>query len=50
MKGTEKFWREGGERQSQLCRDYLSDTTPLTGFRKRRAARQQGFRKSRFSI
>jgi hypothetical protein len=50
MKGTEKFWREGGEPQLQLCCDYLSDTTPLTGFWKRRAARQQGFRKSRTSI
>ena len=27
-KGTEKFWREGGEPQLQLCCDYLSDTTP----------------------
>lgn len=50
MKGTEKFWREGGEPQLQLCCDYLSDTAPLTGFWKRRAARQQGFRKSRSSI
>ena len=50
MKGTEKFWREGGEPQLQLCCDYLSDTAPLTGFWKRRAARQKGFRKSRSSV
>lgn len=50
MKGTEKFWREGGEPQLQLCCDQLSDTTPLTGFWKRRAAGQQGFRKSRSSV
>lgn len=49
MKGTEKFWREGGEPQLQLCCDYLSDTTPLTGFWKDHAARQDGFRKSRSS-
>ena len=49
MKGTEKFWREGAEPQLQLCCDYLSDTAPLTGFWKRRAARQRGFRKSRSS-
>jgi hypothetical protein len=49
MKGTEKFWRTGVEPQLQLCCDYLSETTPLTGFWKRRAARQNGFRKSRSS-
>lgn len=49
MKGTEKFWRPGGEPQLQLCCDYLSDTIPLTGFWKRRAASQTGFRKSRSS-
>jgi len=49
MKGTEKFWREGGEPQLQLCCDYLSDTAPLTGFWRRRAAAQKGFRKSRSS-
>jgi hypothetical protein len=50
MKGTEKFWHDGGEPQLQLCCDYLSDTSPLTGFWKRRAARQNGFRKSRSSV
>ena len=50
MKGTEKFWREGGEPQLQLCCDYLSDTTPLVGFWRRRAARQKGFCKSRSSV
>ena len=50
MKGTEKFWREGGEPQLQLCCDYLSGTSPLTGFWKRRATRQKGFRKSRSSV
>lgn len=45
MKGTEKFWSQGGEPQLQLCCDQLSDTTPLTGFWKRRAAGQKGFRK-----
>jgi hypothetical protein len=49
MKGTEKFWRQGGEPQLQLSCDYLSDTAPLTGFWKRRAAKQNGFRKSRSS-
>jgi hypothetical protein len=47
MKGTEKSWRKGGERQLQLGCDMLGDTAPLTGFRRRRAARQTGFRKSR---
>jgi hypothetical protein len=47
MKGTEKFWRQGGEPQLQLCCDQLSDTTPLVGFWRRRAAAQNGFRKSR---
>lgn len=49
VKGTEKFWREGGEPQLQLCCDQLSDTAPLTAFWNRRAARQTGFRKSRSS-
>lgn len=49
MKGTEKFWREGGEPQLQLCCDHLSHTTPLEEFWRRRAARQNGFRKSRSS-
>ncbi len=47
MKGTEKFWHGGGEPQLQLCCDYLSETGPLTAFWKRRATRQNGFRKSR---
>ena len=50
MKGTEKFWSQGGEPQLQLCCDQLSDTTPLAGFWKRRAAGQKGFRKSRSSV
>lgn len=49
MKGTEKFWREGGEPQLQLCCDSLSDTAPLKGFWRRRAAGQRGLRKSRSS-
>jgi hypothetical protein len=47
MKGTEKFWRKGGEPQLQLCCDMPSDTAPLTGFWRRGAARQSGFRKPR---
>ncbi|MGQ9915764.1 MAG: hypothetical protein ACUVQQ_15605 [Thermogutta sp.] len=47
MKGTEKFWRDGAEPQLQLCCDQLSDTCPMEGFWQRRAARQNGFRKSR---
>jgi len=49
MKGTEKFWREGAEPQLQLCCDQLSETDSLKGFWNRRAARQNGFRKSRSS-
>lgn len=49
MKGTEKFWREGGEPQLQLCCDQLSDTAPLEAFWNRRAERQRGFCKSRSS-
>jgi hypothetical protein len=49
LKGTEKFWREGGEPQLQLCCDSLSHTAPLKGFWKRRAAGQKGFCKSRSS-
>jgi len=49
MKGTEKFWREGGEPQLQLCCDSLSHTAPLKGFWRRRAVGQRGFRKSRSS-
>jgi hypothetical protein len=49
MKGTEKFWREGGEPQLQLCCDQLSDTAPLEAFWNGRAACQKGFRKSRSS-
>jgi hypothetical protein len=49
LKGTEKFWRQGGEPQLQLCCDCLSETAPLNGFWKRRAEGQQGFRKSRSS-
>jgi len=49
MKGTEKFWRQGGEPQLQLCCDWLSDTAPLKGFWSRRAAGQKGLCKSRSS-
>lgn len=44
MKGTEKFWDQGGEPQLQLCADHLSDTAPLTAFWNRRARSQTGFR------
>jgi hypothetical protein len=44
MKGTEKFWDQGGEPQLQLCADRLSDTDPLAAFWIRRARSQTGFR------
>jgi hypothetical protein len=49
MKGTEKFWHDGGEPQLQLCCDRISQTQPLDAFWNRRSARQTGFRKSRAS-
>jgi hypothetical protein len=45
VKGTEKFWSEGGaEALLQLAADYLSDTEPLTTFWKERPARATGQR------
>ena len=43
MKGTEKFWDEGGEPQLQLCAYRLSDTRPLQAFWQQRASSQTGF-------
>jgi hypothetical protein len=44
MKGTEKFWDQGGEPQLQLCADRLSDTNPLKTFWQHHANTQTGFR------
>lgn len=45
MKGSEKFWDAGGERQLQLCADRLSDTNPLEAFWSRQPNTRTGFRK-----
>jgi hypothetical protein len=43
VKGTEKFWTEGGaESILHLRADYLSDSDPLADFWERRQARQTG--------
>lgn len=47
MKGTEKFWDQGGEPQLQLCADRISETQPLATFWSQRESDQSGFRKSR---
>jgi hypothetical protein len=48
VKGTEKFGNAAGaEPLLQLCADTLSQTDPLAGFWRRRAACQTGFRKRR---
>lgn len=47
MKGTEKFWDQGGEPQLQLCADRISETQPLAKFWSQRESGQQGYRKSR---
>jgi len=45
VKGTEKFWSEGGaEALLQLAADYLSETNPLTTFWKGRPDRATGQR------
>jgi hypothetical protein len=45
VKGTEKFWSEGGaEALLQLAADYLSETNPLTTFWKERPGRATGQR------
>jgi hypothetical protein len=45
VKGTEKFWSEGGaEALLQLAADYLSETTPLTTFWRERPSRATGQR------
>jgi hypothetical protein len=45
VKGTEKFWSEGGaEDLLQLAADYLSETNPLTTFWRERPARATGQR------
>jgi hypothetical protein len=45
VKGTEKFWSEGGaEALLQLAADYLSETDPLTIFWRERPARATGQR------
>ena len=45
VKGTEKFWSEGGsEAVLQLRADYLSDGQPLEGFWQRRQAAATGQR------
>jgi hypothetical protein len=48
VKGTEKFWSEGGaEAILQLRSDYLSETEPLRGFWERRQAEATGRRSFR---
>jgi hypothetical protein len=47
MKGTEKFWLDGAEPQSQLCADSLSETRPLDNYWRERSENATGFRKSR---
>jgi hypothetical protein len=45
VKGTEKFWSEGGaESLLQLAADYLSDTNPLATFWRERPSRATGQR------
>lgn len=45
VKGTEKFWSEGGaEALLQLAADYLSETNPLTTFWRERPGRATGQR------
>lgn len=45
VKGTEKFWSEGGaEALLQLAADYLSETNPLSTFWRERPARATGQR------
>ncbi|MGW8257107.1 MAG: hypothetical protein ACWGMZ_06455 [Thermoguttaceae bacterium] len=45
VKGTEKFWSEGGaEALLQLAADYLSETNPLTTFWSERPSRATGQR------
>ena len=45
VKGTEKFWSEGGaEALLQLAADYLSETNPLTTFWRERPSRATGQR------
>jgi hypothetical protein len=50
VKGTEKFWSEGGaEAILQLRADYLSEAEPLTAFWQRRQAAMTGQRRYRRS-
>jgi hypothetical protein len=50
VKGTEKFWSEGGaEAILQLRADYLSETEPLEGFWRRRQQSMTGQRRYRRS-
>ena len=45
VKGSEKFWKEGGaEAILQLRADYLSDDQPMDDFWKKRADRMTGQR------
>ncbi len=45
VKGTEKFWSNGGaDALLQLAADYLSDTQPLTTFWRERTSRATGQR------
>jgi hypothetical protein len=45
VKGSEKFWSEGGaEALLQLAADYLSETTPLTTFWRERPGHATGQR------
>lgn len=45
VKGTEKFWSEGGaEALLQLAADYLSETQPLSTFWRERPNRATGQR------
>ena len=45
VKGTEKFWTDGGaEALLQLSADYLSDRAPLNQFWRERPARRTGYR------
>ena len=47
MKGTEKFWRDGGEPMLQLAADKISETQPLETYWEHKAETQTGRRKSR---